>query len=75
MAINMEGKNEVADMSSIQDWFVENKLRIHTPRNILQGCAKVFIRNYNAITSAEANVTKIEEAGVRVVDLYLIRKK
>ena len=48
---------------------------IHTPKHMLQGCAKLFIRNYNATISAEEIVTMIEEAGVRVVDLYLIRKK
>ena len=75
MAINMEGKNALAKMSNLKDWFADNKLRIHIPKNILQGCAKVFIRNYNATTSAEEIVTMIEEAGVRVVDLYLIRNK
>ena len=50
MAINMEGKNAVAKMSNLKYCFAENKLRIHIPKNMLQGCAKVFIRNYNATT-------------------------
>ena len=75
MEINMEGKNAVAKMSNLKYWFAENKLRIHIPKNMLQGCAKVFIRNYHATTSAEEIVQTIEEAGVRVVDLYLIRNK
>ena len=75
MAINMESKNVVENMSNLKDWFAENKLRINIPNNMLQGCAKVFIRNYNTTTSAEEIVTTIEEAGVRVVDLHLIRNK
>ena len=75
MAINVEGKNAVANMSNLKDWFAENKLRIHIPKNMLQECAKVFICNYIATTSAEEIVTNIEESGFRVVDLYLIRSK
>ena len=71
----MEGKNAVAKMINLKDFFAEKKIRTHIPKNMLQGCAKVFIRSYNATISAEEIVTTIEEAGVRVVDLYLIRKK
>ena len=75
MEINMEGKNAVAKVINLKDWFEENKIRIHIPKNMLQRCAKVFILNYNATTSAEEIVTTIEKAGVLVVDLYLIRNK
>ena len=59
MEINMEGKNAVAKMINLKDFFAENKLRIHIPKNMLQGCAKLFIRNYNATTSAEDIVKTI----------------
>ena len=62
-------------MSNLKYWFAKNKLRIHIPKNMLQGCAKLFIRNYNVTTSSEDMVKTIEESGVRVLDLYLIRNK
>ena len=64
MVINMEGKKAVAKMSNLKDWFAQNKLRIHIPKNVLKGCAKVFIHNYNATASAEKIFTTIEEAVV-----------
>ena len=35
ITINMEGKNVVAKMSNLNDWFAENKLRIHIPKYML----------------------------------------
>ena len=61
-AINMESKNSVAKMINLKYWLAENKNIIHIPKNMLQGCAKLFIRNYNATTSAEGIVTTTEEA-------------
>ena len=46
-------------MSNLKDWFAENKFRTHIPKNMLQGCTKVFIRNYNDTTSAEEIVKTI----------------
>ena len=42
---------------------------------MLQGSAKVFIRNLNSQSTAAVIVTMIEEAGVNTINMYRIKNK
>ena len=73
--ITMEENNSTATMCNLEDWFIRNKIRIYIPRNMLQGSAKIFIRNFISSTVVEEITTTIDEEGVKVIDMYLIQNR
>ena len=75
IAVTMRERDAVAAMSDIKDYCAKKKYRIHIPKNQLQGSANIFVRNLNTNSTAKDIVGMIEEEGVKVLDLYLIRNK
>ena len=62
-------------MCELKDFLAREEIRIHVPKNMVQGCAKVFIRNLNVNSTAIDVVDMIKDERVKVVDLYIIRNK
>lgn len=75
MLITMEGAKAVETMCNLKDWIAKRKIRINIPRNLLQGSARVFMRNFNATTQAWEIIEAIEKEGVKVLNIYMIRNK
>ena len=74
-SVTMKGIKAIITMCDLKDWFAKKKIRIHIPKNLLQGSARVVMRNFNAENQSWEIIDAIEEAGVKVLDLYMIRNK
>ena len=48
----MKGGKAIEVMCNLKDWFANKQIRIHIPKNLLQGSARVVMRNFNAETQA-----------------------
>ena len=73
LAVNLAAETAVAAMCAVQDWSARNKFRNHIPKNLLNGTARLMIRNFYFGTTAMDIVKMIQAQGVEVVDLYMLR--
>ena len=75
IAVTTKETNAVAIMCEIKDFCAREQFRIQIPKDLLQGSANIFIRYLNSTLTATDIVNMIEEAGVEVLNLYIIRNK
>ena len=75
IAVTLQEEGAVATISDMKDFLAKEGFRVHVPKNMLHGSAKIFIRKMHAQSTADEIVNMITEEGTRVIDMYRILNK
>ena len=70
--VKLEDKTAAATMSIISDWCAKLKIRMHLPKMLQRGTARVLIKNIPDWTPQEI-VEALHKKGVKTLELYMFR--
>ena len=75
IAVKLQENRVVESVCDLKYWFVREKVSTCIPNSMLQGSARVLIRNLHSSTLAVEIIDFVEVEGVKALDLHVTWRK